>query len=452
MTTILYCLLFFVLLYGLYRCQRSGLSLGRQVLIALVVGVLYGAGMQFVSGTDAPALHGALAWIGIVGGGYVSLLQMIVMPLIMASILGAMARLHDASELGKISLSVLALLMVTVAISAAIGIGVTYLFGLSSQELANSAQAIARGQAVIAKAGQMDHQSLPEMLVSFIPSNPFVALTGASPTAIISVVVFSAFLGGAALMLRRDEPEQGERLMAGIQIVQAWILRLVRMVIRLTPYGVLALMTNMVAVSHWQQIFELVRFLIASYIGLGLILVVHALFLLFGGISPKRFFKQAWPVLSFAFTSRSSAATIPFSIETQTEKMGIAPAIANFAATFGSTIGQNGCAGLYPAMLATMIAPTVGIDPLTPSFFFTLVGVVAVSSFGIAGVGGGATFAAIVVLSTMNLPLALAGVLIAIEPLIDMGRTAINVNGAMTAGALSSRWLGMTRKDASDID
>ena len=92
-------------------------------------------------------------------------------------------------------------------------------------------------------------------------------------------------------------------------------------------------------------------------------------------------------------------------------------------------------------MLAVMIAPTVGIDPFSVSYITTLVLVVAISSFGIAGVGGGATFAAIVVLSTLGLPLELVGVLISIEPLIDMGRTALNVNGAMTAVTLSSKWL-----------
>ena len=447
MLIFLYVLVFVLMIYGLYRVQRAGLTLGRQVVIALVAGVLFGAALQGLQGAESAVVSGTLAWVGVFGSGYVSLLQMIVMPLIMVSILGAIARLNDARALGKISVSVLALLMVTVALSAAIGIGVAHVFSLTAQGLADNAQALARGQALITKAGQLGDQSVPQMLVGFIPSNPFAALTGASPTAIISVVIFSAFLGGAALMLRRDEPEAGEKLMAGIQLVQEWILRLVRIVIRLTPYGVMALMVHMVAVSHWQQIMVLVRFLVASYVGLALILVVHGVFLRLNGIAPTRFFNRAWPVLSFAFTSRSSAATIPLSVDTQTSRMGIAPAIANFAATFGSTIGQNGCAGLYPAMLATMIAPTVGIDPMTPSFFFTLVGVVTVSSFGIAGVGGGATFAAIVVLSTMNLPLALAGVLIAIEPLIDMGRTAVNVNGAMTAGAISSRWLGMSRKE-----
>lgn len=83
-------------------------------------------------------------------------------------------------------------------------------------------------------------------------------------------------------------------------------------------------------------------------------------------------------------------------------------------------MGQNGCAGLYPAMLAVMIAPTIGINPLDPSFMLTLIAVITVSSFGIAGVGGGATFAALIVLSALDMPVALAGLLISIEPLIDM--------------------------------
>jgi hypothetical protein len=162
------------------------------------------------------------------------------------------------------------------------------------------------------------------------------------------------------------------------------------------------------------------------------------------GVSPARFYQKIWPVLTFAFTSRSSAATIPLSVETQVSRLGVSPAIANFAASFGATIGQNACAGLYPAMLAVMIAPSAGVDPTSPSFIGSLVAVATLGSFGIAGVGGGATFAALVVLSTLNLPVALAGLLISVEPLIDMGRTAVNVSGSMTAGTVTSRWLGQT--------
>ncbi len=99
-----------------------------------------------------------------------------------------------------------------------------------------------------------------------------------------------------------------------------------------------------------------------------------------------------------------------------------------------------------------MIAPTIGINPLDPSFMLTLIAIVTISSFGIAGVGGGATFAALIVLSALDMPVALAGLLISIEPLIDMGRTAVNVSGAMTAGTITSRVLGQADNSLFDAD
>ena len=139
-------------------------------------------------------------------------------------------------------------------------------------------------------------------------------------------------------------------------------------------------------------------------------------------------------------------------VQTQTQRLGTPEGIANFAASFGATIGQNGCAGIYPAMLAVMIAPTVGIDPYTPAFLLQLMAVVTLGSIGVAGVGGGATFAALIVLSTMNLPVALAGLLISVEPLIDMGRTALNVSGSITAGTVVSRVMGETDRAVFDSD
>jgi L-cystine uptake protein TcyP (sodium:dicarboxylate symporter family) len=182
------------------------------------------------------------------------------------------------------------------------------------------------------------------------------------------------------------------------------------------------------------------------------ILAVHATILALTGTSPVRFYKAIWPTLTFAFTSRSSAATIPLSVETQVDRLGVAPAIANMAASFGATIGQNACAGLYPAMLAVMIAPSVGVDPTSWSFIGSVVAVAALGSFGIAGVGGGATFAALVVLSTLNLPVALAGLLISVEPLIDMGRTAVNVSGSIVAGTVTSKLLNRNQPIESPQD
>lgn len=428
--------LILVLLGYLYKQTQK---LGQTVFIGLVLGLGAGALLQNVG--DESVVKTALDWINLVGGGYVRLLQMIVMPLVFVSILSAITRLNEARSLGKISFSVLSVLLVTTAIAAFIGIIMVQVFGLTAEGLVAGERELAAQTKVLGRADQINALSVPAMLLSFIPKNPFAELTGANPTSIISVVIFSAFLGVATLSLRKENQELGDRIAQGVETLNKLVARLVRFVIRLTPYGVFALMIKVGATSKWADILNLGSFIVASYVAIILMFVVHGLLLLLSGISPIQYFKKVLPTLAFAFSSRSSAATIPLNIETQTDKLGNNSAIANFSATFGATIGQNGCAGIYPAMLAVMVAPTVGVDPFSVSYIATLVLVVAISSFGIAGVGGGATFAAIVVLSTLGLPLELVGLLISIEPLIDMGRTALNVNGAMTAGTLSSKWL-----------
>ena len=431
--------LFVAVLLGLNYLYRSTQKLGQTVFVGLLLGLVGGALLQSLS--EQETVKTALDWINLVGGGYVRLLQMIVMPLVFVSILSAITRLNQAGSLGKISFSVLSVLLVTTAIAALIGIIMVKVFGLTAEGLVAGERELAAQAKVVGRVDQVSNLSIPAMLISFIPKNPFAELTGANPTSIISTVIFSAFLGVAALSLRKEDQSLGDRIAQGVDTLNKLVMRLVRFVIRLTPYGVFALMIKMAAISKWEDILSLGSFIVASYIAIILMFIVHGVLLGLSGINPITYFKKALSTLSFAFTSRSSAASIPLNIETQTDKLGNNPVVANFSATFGATIGQNGCAGIYPAMLAVMVAPTVGVDPFTVSYIATLVLVVAISSFGIAGVGGGATFAAIVVLSTLNLPLELVGLLISIEPLIDMGRTALNVNGAMTAGTLSSKWL-----------
>jgi len=437
--------IFIALLILLQRTARFGLSLAARTFIALVAGVLFGAVLQLVHGYDSMIVSQSLQWFDLVGGGYVRLLQMIIMPLVFASILAAVAKLHDATSLGKISSLTIGTLLLTTMISAFVGVAMVGLFGLSAEGLVQGQAETARLTLIESNyIGRVSDLTLPQTLLSFLPRNPFADLTGANPTSIIAVVIFATLLGLAALSLTRDDAQKGSSVLNAIDSFQALVMKLVRLIIRLTPYGVFALMTKMMATSNPAAILQLVGFVVASYIGLALMFGVHGVFIKASGLSPVRFFTKILPVLTFAFTSRSSAATIPLNIEAQTNRLGIPPAIASFAASFGATIGQNGCAGLYPAMLAVMVAPTMGINPFDPLWLISLVGMVTISSLGVAGVGGGATFAALIVLPAMGLPVTLVALLISIEPLIDMGRTALNVSGAMTAGTVTSQLLGQT--------
>lgn len=266
-------------------------------------------------------------------------------------------------------------------------------------------------------------------------------MTGERPTSVIAVVIFSVIVGVAVLGLRRKQPEQAEVFTRMVNAVYAVVMRIVTLILRLAPFGVLALMANTVAETDVAGVLQLGKFVIASYIAIAIMFVIHLILVAAFGLNPLVFIRKAMPVLGFAFTSRSSAGTIPLNIEAQKKSLGVDEGVANMSASFGATMGQNGCAGIYPAMVAVMIAPTVGIDPLSPGFMLQLVLIIGISSFGIAGVGGGATFAALIVLSTLNMPVALVGLLISIEALIDMGRTALNVNGSMVSGTITSRIL-----------
>ena len=442
----------------MFHQQRKHATFTVRVFTGLGLGVLLGAAVQWLYGAGSPIIVGTNEYIDIVGSGYVKLLQMIIMPLIMVSIISAILKLKDASSLGKISALTIGTLLITTTIAAALGILMAKLFGLTAVGLTSSAAEVARGVQLQGSLETAKALSLPKLLVSFVPTNPFLDMTGARKTSTIAVVVFSIFIGISATGIAAKKPEIFASFENFMKVAHAIVMRMVTLVLRLTPYGVFALMFEVVASSSYTDILKLINFVVASYSALILMFLVHLAIIAGVGLNPLRFVKKVFPVLAFAFTSRTSAGSIPMSVQTQTQRLGTPEGIANFAASFGSTIGQNGCAGIYPAMLAVMIAPTVGVDPFTISFLLPLLAIITIGSVGVAGVGGGATFAALIVLSAMDLPVALAGLLISVEPLIDMGRTALNVSGSITAGTVTSRVMGETdlavynSDDAPDLD
>ncbi|MDP5209953.1 L-cystine transporter [Microbulbifer sp. 2205BS26-8] len=438
-----FALLFFfaVLLYVLHRWHSGTDSLAPAVFAGLLLGSVFGATLQLSRGWGAMPGE-ILPWIEMLGDGYVSLLYMLVMPLVLTSILVAVVKVSHTQALGKISVSVLAVLLGTTAVAGLIGVTMAELFGLSVAGLVEGSREAARAEVLNERIGRVSDLAIPEIIASFIPRNIFQDLTGDRSTSVIAVVIFAVLLGLAALAVRREFPQEGAAIERFAHVAQVWVMKLVRLVMAFTPYGVMALVAGLIAKSSWGDIVNLLGFVLASFCAIGLMFLVHGLLLWINGVNPLHYFTKVWPVLVFAFSSRSSAATIPLNVETQVDQLRNSPAIANFSASFGATIGQNGCAGIYPAMLAAMVAVPLGIDVWNPLWLGTLIAVVVISSFGIAGVGGGATFAALVVLPAMGLPVTIAALLISVEPLIDMARTALNVNGAITAGTLTQRWLG----------
>ncbi|HGZ9555200.1 TPA: L-cystine transporter [Staphylococcus aureus] len=433
----------------LHMMARKHISFAKRVFTALGIGIVFGVLLHLIYGTHSNVITSTSDWFNIVRQGYVALLQMIVMPLIFISIVAAFTKIQIGEKFAKIGSLIFIFLIGTVTIAAIVGVVYALVFGLdaSTINLGNAEQA--RGSEIAKQAKDLTAHTLPQQILELLPKNPFLDFTGQRATSTIAVVIFASFIGFAYLRVARKQPDHGELLKRAIDAIYSLVMAIVTFVLRLTPYGVLAIMANTLSTSDFGAIWTLGKFLIASYAALITMYIIHLIILSLLGISPIRYVKKTLEVLIFAFTSRSSAGALPLNVQTQTRRLGVPEGIANFAATFGLSIGQNGCAGIYPAMLAIMVAPVANVE-IDLQFIVTLIAVVIISSFGVAGVGGGATFASILVLSTLNLPVALAGVLISVEPLIDMGRTALNVNDSMLAGTGTAKLTKHWDKDTFD--
>lgn len=425
---------FLIYLGVLVVLQKKRKSFNVRVLSGLAGGIIFGAVLKAVA--DEAAVSESLRWISLVGTAYTKLLKMMVIPLIFVSIVCAIINQKSGKNLGKITALVLVILLSTAAIAATVG-------GLTASAFGVSAQGLEIGEAESRQTSRLEERaqeakSIEDTIVDIIPTNPVYALTGQGGNATLSVVLFAAILGLGVIGVRTYAPEQAEFFGKIMNTLNTLVVEVVMMIIMLTPFGIFSLMAESIAGSDYTSIMRLVTFMLASYTAIIVMFVIHGLILAAVGYSPLTYFKKALATLTFAFTSRTSAGTLPLTVRTLTDEMGVDNGISNLAGSLSTSIGQNGCAAIYPAMLVVMVAPTVG-QPITLSFFLLMVVVITFTSIGIAGVGGGATFAGITVLSALGLPVGIAGLLVAIEPVIDMGRTALNVSDGMVTGLVAAK-------------
>ncbi|MFV0246404.1 MAG: cation:dicarboxylate symporter family transporter [Mycoplasmatales bacterium] len=380
---------------------------------------------------------------------YINLLQLIVIPLIFVSITTAIVHTTVGNKVSKKIVKIIALLMITVTIAALIGVGATLLTGIDGEALsgalASNSDVITRAGSLTDKASSLGSMSYADLITAPVSKN-FGFLVGEGSTAAMSTVLFGMFLGYAILQVQKRKPEKVSMIVDFLYQSKEVVLSLVREVLKITPYAIVALMTTMAATTTTESLGQLAMFVLVSYVAIIIMYLVHLLFVSFAGLNPIQFLKKGYPVLLFGFGSRSSMAALGFNIDTQREKLGVDEVTSDLAATFSVTIGQNGCAGVYPAMVAVLAMQATGQD-ITITWLITLLVVIAISSFGIAGVGGGASFAAVAVLSIMGLPVTLAAILISVEPLIDMARTALNISDGMLVGVLVSKSEGELNTD-----
>ena len=298
------------------------------------------------------------------------------------------------------------------------------------------------GAGVHAAEGEkmIPYTNLVDTLIRLIPNNIVSAMSGDN---IVGLVIFSALVGIAA---NRMEQKNLQAITVFKQLMQALykiVMSIAMLIIKYMPYAVIALLARTIISNGVPAIIEVSSFVAAVYVASAVMLLVHLLIITLHGVSPVVYVKKALGTWLLAFTSRSSVGTLPMTISTLTNRMGVNDGTANLVGSLGSTIGMNGCAGFFPAMVVVMVAHMLGLT-LDLQFYLMLMIVVTIGSIGIAGIPGTATVAATIALTGMGLGehFALIGMVLAIDPIIDMARTLTNVSGTMTAAIATDRELG----------
>lgn len=425
-----------------YLQKEKKWAFSKRVVLGLGLGIVIGLVFnQLLAGNDAVVFAD---WVGMIGGVYVKLLQMIAIPLVFICVILAFTTFELKDNVLKTSITIIGTLIVTAGIAGVVGIFTGYFSKIdaSSFKITDSIAASTSEMQQTYVEGGEHTLTLPQKIVEVFPSNPFLDLTGQRPSATIGVVIFALFLGLAYLRIKDTKVEQAELFKKMMDSIYEVVMAIVRLFIAFAPYAVLTIMTTTIISNDGGAVMKLIQFFAANYIGLLVMFLIHLLILAFCGLSPVYFVKKAFPVLSFAFITASSPGALPMNVEMQDE-LGVPRGISSLAASLSISIGKNGCTGVYPGIIMAIIAMAEGINPLSPQFLLSAVAVIAMTSFGVAATGGGGTVATIIALSALGLPVGLVGVFIAVEPLVDMGRTVVNITGGIVASAVCCKVNGI---------
>ena len=400
-------------------------------VLGMIIGIIFKSTLGILPVEESEkALSIVSAAVSLVGTGFSSLLKMIVLPLVGISVYNSIINSKSKNKLKELSTKSVAYYTITVAISAIIGLIIALSLGLG--------KGMFLPEGVEAWTGKGEYKGIVDVIVSFIPSNIFKALT---ETSVVGLVIFSGFMGFATNRVGDKNPEKIKPLKDLSASLFEVMTSVTITIIKIIPYGVAALMFDLTA-SYGINVFKnLLLYILVMVISLIFVFIMQTINLIIHAINPIKYYKKTLPALLLAFSTTSSLGTLPLTIETLENGVGVSTGTANFTATLGTTIGMNACAGAFPAVVAVMVANMQG-TPITPVFLLSLIVVIVLGSFGMAGVPGTAYIATTVVLGGMGLPFAPVALILPIDSIIDMGRTMINVNGAMVISTVIDKELG----------
>jgi len=426
--------------------QLQALIRGRlwaQVVIGMILGLLTGFALGpstgWVSRTVAATVT---SWLALPGQLFLTLIQMIVIPLVFASIIRGLAASDTAAQLRSVGLRVIIYFIATTTVAIAIGVTVALLIrpgqfidqetvraALSTPPPVPSAQAGATAPTLA---------ELPQKLLALLPSNPLVSMV---ENDMLRVVIFAAMVGIALVTMA---PAQSRALLDLLGSLQEVCMTVVRWAMLLAPFAVFGLLTQLTAKIGFGALVGMASYVATVLFGLVLLLGVYVvLALTLGGRRPMRFLAAVRELLLLAFSTSSSAAVMPLSIKTAEEKLGVRPSVAQFVIPLGATINMDGTA-LYQGIATIFLAQVFGIEVGMSGMLLIVVTAVGASIGAPATPGVGIVILSLV-LGAVGVPAAGIALIIGVDRILDMSRTAVNVCGDQVASLVMDKWVGGPR-------
>lgn len=441
--TIIFLIALVAIIMVINRLPKEKFNFSAKVMTATFIGLILGLVIQVVAGFPHDPMkltfvRETTLWYSLLGGGFISLIRMLVIPLVMVSIIHVIINMKEDANLGSLVKRTLTISLVMVAISVAVGLVFGILFKVGKVDEATS---------VITEGGRQirEVKNIVDTLKALIPSNPVEAMVNLN---IVGLVIFSSIVGVAAKRMSKKYMAIVKPFFDLINAFQKIIVSMAMSIIKWMPAAVVPLLANTIAQKGVHAIAEVGKFIVVLYLAVAVMFIVQMIAVAVFGMNPFTYVKKCTSLLLLAFTSRSSVGCLPVTISTLTNKLGVTESTASFVGSFGTTAGMQGCAGVFPALTIVFVTHMSG-HSIDMTMFAMAVIVVAISSLGIAGIPGTATMAASVGLSGTGLAalFPLINPILAIDPIIDMPRTMLNVIGSVTNALMVDKSLGLINMD-----
>ena len=412
--------------------KQVKLQLYTKILIGMLCGVLVGLVTHHFDASEYVQIY-----VKPFGTLFIKLITMVIVPLVFASLVVGTASLDDIRQLGRIGIKTMAFYICTTVIAISGGLLLANVLqpgqGLA---LETKAQLLEQSQGTIDthKAKLAEKPTLTELLLDIVPRNPIRALIDGN---MLQVIFFALLFGICLALIPKSEAGPVRQVFVGINAV---MIQIVHGVMRLAPYGVFALMSAVIADLGASILLVLLKYVVAVLVGLLLhMLLVYSLAIkLMSRLSIRQFFKGIRPAQLIAFSSGSSSATLPITIECAHENLGVPMKIGSFVLPLGATINMDGTA-LFHGVSTLFISQVYGLD-LTFAQQLTVVVTATLASIGTAGTPGAGMVTLAIVLRSIGIPVEGIGLILGVERLVDMCRTAVNITGdACCAAVVAAR-------------